>query len=159
MFEATSRPPEATIARLSIGPGGGARLGIFEALSPLAEMADAAREDERARAYCHQTLEVGMEAVVAPAVVVVRWIAADCARRRGQPGAGARLLGAADAWRAQFGGPLYPSPVMIRDREQAVRRGGLGAEVHEAEWTAGRSMTLEEALTTRAPLEIPAEAG
>ncbi len=70
------------------------------------------------------------------------------AAAQGQAARAARLLGAADALRANIGAPLSPSEHAFYDYDHHVAgiAAALGQEAFTAAWAEGRAMTLEQAI-------------
>ncbi|MGH8932702.1 MAG: ATP-binding protein, partial [Egibacteraceae bacterium] len=62
-----------------------------------------------------------------------------------QPVAAARLLGAADALRAEIGAPVLAAERADHARHVASVRSALGAEAFAAAWAAGKALTTEQA--------------
>jgi hypothetical protein len=64
----------------------------------------------------------------------------------GQPGAGARLLGAAEGIVSSLGTPMYPGDRLVHERALAALTVTLGHEQLAAAREAGRGLTLEAAI-------------
>ncbi len=71
---------------------------------------------------------------------------AGVAAAKGQPEHSARLFGAADALFDAMGQVVEPGDRTEYDRNAAVARTQLGAQAFAAAWTAGRAMTMEQAI-------------
>jgi tetratricopeptide (TPR) repeat protein len=57
-----------------------------------------------------------------------------------------RLLGAAEAWREQAGTPMTPDEQVDYQKQVAVVRAQMDAELFARTWVAGRALTMEEAI-------------
>jgi non-specific serine/threonine protein kinase len=79
--------------------------------------------------------------MVGSALYGLAGVAAAC----GQPGTGARLLGAAEGIVSSLGAPMYPGDRLVRERALAALRVTLGPEQLAAGQEAGRALTLEAA--------------
>ncbi|MDQ2785891.1 MAG: tetratricopeptide repeat protein [Chloroflexota bacterium] len=66
---------------------------------------------------------------------------------RSQPARAARLFGMADERRGILGGAITLTDDPERDPLAATARTALGAEIYEAAWQAGRSLTRAQAIT------------
>jgi hypothetical protein len=64
----------------------------------------------------------------------------------GEPGAGARLLGAAEGILSALGAPIYPRDQPVRKRALAALTKALEPERLAAAREAGRALSLEEAI-------------
>ena len=81
---------------------------------------------------------------------------------RGQFELGARLFGAAEAWRERLGQSVDPFDriELATDNVERLRRArsALG-EIFDRRWTEGRALSPDDALASAATLAPPAEAG
>jgi len=67
----------------------------------------------------------------------------------------AQLWGTAEALRTTMGAPMPPVCRADYERVLATVRTQLGEQAFAVAWTQGRTMTLEQALTTRGPATEP----
>jgi hypothetical protein len=72
---------------------------------------------------------------------------AGAAGAQGQPLRAARLFGAAEALREKIGVPLSPADRPTYDRTVAAARAQLDASAFTTAWTAGRALTMEQAVS------------
>jgi predicted ATPase len=95
----------------------------------------------------HQTLErareVDLPLLLVSALLGVAGVAAEV----GQLEAGARLLGAAEALTTSLGSTIFRRDYPVRDRGLAALRAALGEERLAAEREAGRTLSLQAAIT------------
>lgn len=134
--------------RLAITRQIGDRVNFAESLSDLAMVA--AREDDyaAARALYEESLaiarEIGSKWRIAPyleGLASVLLAQEDFAR-------GAQLWGAAEAIRVAFGTPLPPVERADYERAIAAARSHLGEKTFAAAWAEGRTMALDQVLST-----------
>lgn len=135
---------------LALAEGLGDRLRIAETLAPLARVALAQGEDDRAEACCHigvtHAVAVGNPVNVAACLEVAACVAA----QRGQPARAARLLGAADVWRAEL---RYEYDQEAIEQAATIARAALGDAAFAAAVAAGKTLPPEEALAGPTPAE------
>jgi non-specific serine/threonine protein kinase len=99
--------------------------------------------------------QVGDKRVIAERLEELAWVAC----KEAQVESAARLFGAAEALREVIGAPMPPANRTEYDRCVAVARGLLGESALRASWTAGRALSLEQAITEAATLDKPHTAG
>jgi predicted ATPase/transcriptional regulator with XRE-family HTH domain len=85
----------------------------------------------------------GITLLVASALLGLAGVAAESGRAE----QGAHLLGAAEAMDASFGAPIFPRDQPVRDRCLSALTAALGEERLAAAREAGRTLTVEEAIT------------
>lgn len=131
------------------------REGMAEALVMLGKV-EAARGDHAfARSLYEESLsmarEIGDRELIASGLEGL----AGAVATQGELAWAARLWGTAEALRDTIGAPL--PPVEQADYEQAVTatRGHLGNESFACAWAEGRTLTVEQALTTKEPAIQP----
>lgn len=73
-------------------------------------------------------------------------VLAGVAGARGQPERAARLFGAAEALREVNGAPMNTADRAIYSRSVATARAGLSATALTAAWSAGRALTVDQAI-------------
>ncbi len=78
---------------------------------------------------------------------------AGCASAQGQHGRTARFLGIADALREAVNSPIPPAYRADKEHDVAEARSALGEQRYVAEWTKGRMMNLEEAISYAIEIE------
>lgn len=148
---------DVTIARTRVGESLALyremehREGIAESLLLLAR-AEATRGDHAfARVLYEESLamaqEIGDKELIASGLEGL----ASVVTVLGEPAWAARLWGAAEALRETIGAPLQPIERADYDQAVAAVRDHLGEEAFVSAWTAGRTMTAEQVLTTAAP--------
>ena len=102
---------------------------------------------EQAAVRYHQTLERAQEVDLPLLLVSALLGVAGVAAESGQPEAGARLLGAAEALATSLGSTIFRRDYPVRDRGLATLQAALGEERLAAAREAGRALTLEAAIT------------
>jgi len=120
--------------------------GLAETLHHLAAVAAAEGEYAKAAALLHESLtlqrKLGAKRLIAESLEHVAGLAA----AQGQPARAARLFGAAAALREALGTPL---PLVLHaeyERAVAAARTQIDPTTFAAEWAAGRTMTVEQAV-------------
>ncbi|HEY2593104.1 MAG TPA: LuxR C-terminal-related transcriptional regulator [Chloroflexota bacterium] len=133
----------------------GERHGAFFVFNSLALLALVRGDVRKAQACGVQSLTAALELDNRQGIVMsldtLASVAAAAARHR----RAARLFGAADAARAIIGDFAYATARPDRQRGMAAARAGLGDADFEQEWSAGGTLTLEQA-ATEAQLREPA---
>ena len=69
------------------------------------------------------------------------------ASRAGFAEAGARLFGASERLREELGAPIPASERIRYETGLAMTRSAVGDEAYERAWTAGRALSLDEAVS------------
>jgi tetratricopeptide (TPR) repeat protein len=95
----------------------------------------------------HQTLERAREVDLPLLLVSALLGVAGVAAEAGQPEAGARLLGAAEALAGSLGSTIFRRDYPVRDRGLATLHAALGEERLAAAQEAGRTLSLQAAIT------------
>lgn len=101
----------------------------------------------RAAAYLHEGLELGITQVPLGDVIEGMEGLARLSAAIGQPAQATRLFGAAAAMRVEIATPYIPTERNWIEPLQAALRAKLGAECFHAEWAAGATLPLEQAIT------------
>ncbi|HEV2106963.1 MAG TPA: LuxR C-terminal-related transcriptional regulator [Thermomicrobiales bacterium] len=130
-------------------------VGVARALGGLAYVAYKAREYPRARDFSHQALRLRWDMHDLRALPASFEDLADIAGMTGQPLVAARLYGVAEALREVIDAPMPPWFLAEYQREVMVTRQALAEDVFVAEWTAGRRLSLEEAVTEALAVTVP----
>ena len=129
---------------------------IHYSLVNLGAVAHRRGQTQRALAYFHEALQLLDSMPNKAALAKTLEDLAPVLAAAGDAARGARLLGAADALRRAIGSPLFPAERADYEAEVDAVRTKLGAEVFDAQWRIGASITferaLEEARETRALL-------
>jgi predicted ATPase/DNA-binding CsgD family transcriptional regulator len=142
----------------------GHRQGLAQALSLLARGTGMQGDDATARALYEESLAVAREigdkmttavCLEGLADLAVAQRAGEASRPVVQPGEfsslwAARLWGAAESLREAIGVPIPPVDRATYERSVKRARAQLGAQAFAKAWAAGRTMSLEEVLATRA---------
>jgi predicted ATPase/DNA-binding CsgD family transcriptional regulator len=133
----------------------GQTMGIARALHGLAYVAYKRRDYQRASTLSRDTLALRWELQDKWGIAANLEDIADIAGQTGQPEQAARLYGAAETLREALGLPVAPLYRDEYEREIAIARAALPADVFAAEWATGRALPLPgavaEALATNAP--------
>ncbi|HSH77284.1 MAG TPA: tetratricopeptide repeat protein, partial [Herpetosiphonaceae bacterium] len=131
---------------LAVYREGGQKSGIAVTLRYQAKLAHERGDWPRATGLYQQSLtlaqELGHRWEIAASLEGLAGVAAG----QDQPGRAARLWGAAEAIRKQFGLPLPPAERTRYEAAVARARAMLGDQALEAVWAEGRAMTLEQAV-------------
>jgi predicted ATPase/class 3 adenylate cyclase/Tfp pilus assembly protein PilF len=125
----------------------GNKRGIAAALANLGRAALYQSDYARARALQTESLtlfqQLGDQGGIAECLEAL----AGAAGAQGQPLRAARLFGAAEALREKIGVPLSPADRPTYDRTVAAARAQLDASAFTTAWTAGRALTMEQAVS------------
>ena len=124
----------------------GDRHGLPLALGALGHVALAEEDHARARALIGEALRMNHQAVQKQGIAYRLEGLGQLAEAQGQPRRAVRLFAAAEGLREAIGAtsvPLFQAQV---DRYVASARRTLGLGPFVAEWTAGRALTLDEAV-------------
>jgi predicted ATPase/DNA-binding SARP family transcriptional activator len=133
---------------LLIGRQIGMTVTIADSLNVLAKIAREEGDLERARARVEESLATvakGQARHVTPGILDS---VAGVAAARGECERAARLFGASKALREASGLPVALVDRPEYDRDVAAVRAALGQEAFAAAWAEGRSMTLDQAVTS-----------
>jgi hypothetical protein len=148
------------------------RIGIAYALLNLGYAAQQAGDIPRMTATFAESLELfvlrGIKWAIAACVAGLAGVAAEQARQHTHTGSAAqverrvvraaRLFGAAAALTAEAGGVMYHAHGVLAQRNEALARAHLDEAAWEAAWTAGRAMSLEQAIAEALSVTDGAEA-
>jgi tetratricopeptide (TPR) repeat protein len=124
----------------------GVPLGVIHSLGALGHLARDQGEFEDARAFYTESLQLRWELGDRYTLVQALEDFAELAAREGEWTRMTRLFGAAEALRMGVGKPLRPRERSEYDRYLSGAQEVLGEAAMAAEQTAGRSMSLEEAV-------------
>ena len=122
----------------------GQRRGIARALHGLAYLAYKRRDYPRAMALSRETLDLRWELQDWWGIAANLEDMADIAGLTGQPLQAARLYGAAECLREAIGAPIPPFYRSEYEREVAITRRVLPANVFANAWAAGRALPLDQ---------------
>jgi len=128
--------------------------GLAETLHYLGAVVVAQGNETRATALFREGLglqrKLGAKRLIAESLERIAGLAAT-----GQPARAARLFGAAEALREAIGAPRPPVQRADYERARAKARTQLDATTFAAEWSAGQTMTLDQAAAYALDRPIP----
>ncbi|HEX3459008.1 MAG TPA: tetratricopeptide repeat protein [Candidatus Baltobacteraceae bacterium] len=119
---------------------------VHYSLENLGAVAHRRGETQRALGYFHEALALLDSMPNKAALAKTLEDLAPVIAAAGDAARGARLFGAADALRRAIGSPLFPAERADYETEVDAVRAKLGAEAFDAQWSIGKSITLERAL-------------
>jgi tetratricopeptide (TPR) repeat protein len=120
--------------------------GVAGALHNLGGVAQDLGDYARAAALHAESLRLAQELGDRLLVAVIVEGLAGVAAAQGRARRAARLFGAAEAWRDALGMPPRSSQRADRDRAAQGARAAVGEAAWTAAWTAGRGLTIEQAI-------------
>jgi len=124
----------------------GHRRGMVVSLTNLGSLAQRRGDHERAEALHRESLTLVVDLGDRRRTVACLEGLASAASSRGQAERAARLFGAAEALREAAGVTLPPPHRALREPRVAAVRALMRPEAFESAWSAGRAMTLDEAV-------------
>ncbi|MEA2512088.1 MAG: hypothetical protein QOJ59_1575, partial [Thermomicrobiales bacterium] len=124
----------------------GDKLGVGYALYDLGKVAHLQKRDEAAVALFAEAIRLRQELGDKRGLVECLEGLAPVAHGLGDLVLAGRLFGAVEALRERLDVPLPPTEVAAHTAEVVALRGRLGAARLETAWSAGRAMTLDEAI-------------
>jgi predicted ATPase/DNA-binding SARP family transcriptional activator len=127
--------------------------GIAQALATLAVVVERRGDDERAMTVYRECLALCRKLRCRRGAAMCLEGLARVAARWDQTTTAGRLLGAADALRAEIGAPVLASERADHDHCVATARAALGLSAFRAAWAAGHALALEQAFAEVQSLE------
>lgn len=124
----------------------GDKAGLAEALALLGELSRRENAVMIARTYWAESLTLWQEAGDRVSIVALLEAFAGIAESDAQVEAAAQLMGFAEATRIAISSPLRPSGHARYEQTLAAVRAALSPERFARAWTAGRALTLEQAI-------------
>jgi hypothetical protein len=138
----------------------GDKEALADKLRDLAPVVQHQQDYRRAASVWKESLSLHRELGHGPRAVDCLEGLAGLAGLTGQQERSARLFAAADALREVFGPSRSRTIPLDSDRLQTITRVKLGEVAFTAAWTAGRTLSLEQAIAEALAIEIsPAEEG
>jgi ATP/maltotriose-dependent transcriptional regulator MalT len=128
---------------------------IAEVLIVLGRVAECLGDHAKARARYEECLSVAHE--VGPSDLLPPYLEgwADLVATQGEQAGAARLWGLAETLREAMGAPISPVERASYERSVQALRTQLGEQAFATAWAQGRTMTLEQALTTQRQAVLP----
>jgi predicted ATPase/class 3 adenylate cyclase/DNA-binding CsgD family transcriptional regulator len=128
---------------------------IAELLIVLGREAECLGDDAKARALYEEGLSAAHE--VGPSDMLPPYLEgwADLIATQGEQAGAARLWGLAETLREAMGAPISPVERASYERSVQALRTQLGEQALATAWAQGRTMTLEQALTTQRQAVLP----
>ena len=120
--------------------------GIGWALHYLGLVAQASGDRARATPLLRESLKLRREIDDTEGMAGCLEVLAAVARTDGELARAARLLAAADVLREVNGTPVPPTELPMREESLVAARTGLGEEAFAVAWTAGRALSVDEAV-------------
>jgi hypothetical protein len=124
----------------------GDRPGTAYTLANLGPVVRDLGDRERATTLVKESLSIAAEFALRRQIADGLENLADLAARSGDGVRAARLLGAAEALRGALNAPLYPADQNAYAAIVAAARAGLSDEAFVAAWSAGRALSMEQAV-------------